>query len=144
MLNGRLALSACMVAVFAAGALLAFSYGPAARTAPLLVCLPGLALALAQLVVELLAKTPASAASGGKATLVMFVWLTAFVVGVVVLGLLVASVAVTAAFLRWHQRERYHVAVAWGLSLGVLVWLVFERLLGAPLFPGLLAPVIGF
>jgi hypothetical protein len=129
-----------MVLVFAGAVLLSFTYAPEARFLPLVIGIPGLILSIAQLVTELrqhpdMVIIPEERRREAK----MFAWFLTFVAGLVFFGFLYAGPLLVAAYLYFSGRERWYSAIAaavitWGILYGV-----FERFLGLPLFEGLLS-----
>jgi len=147
MLEGRILVSAIMVAIFAIAVGLSFTYAPEARLLPLVIGIPGLALSLLQLAKEV-ALTPALKQMREKGMQAvtseeharefrMFAWFFAFVAGLVLFGFPYAGPLLVAAYLYFSGGEKWYVAliaaaIAWGILYGV-----FERFLGLPLFDGL-------
>jgi len=67
----------------------------------------------------------------------MFAWFIAFVGALVLFGFLYAGPALVAAFLYFSGREKCYVALAAAAFAWVVLYGVFERFLGLPLFEGL-------
>jgi hypothetical protein len=138
--EGRILVSGIMVLVFAGAVLLSFTYAPEARFLPLVIGIPGLILSIAQLATELrqhpdMVIIPEERRREAK----MFAWFLTFVAGLVFFGFLYAGPVLVAAYLYFSGRERWYSAIAaavitWGILYGV-----FERFLGLPLFEGLLS-----
>ena len=138
MLEGRLLVSGIMVAIFAIAVGLSFTYAPEARLLPLVIGIPGLILSGLQLVKELRERpepvvTSEEHVREGR----MFAWFFLFVGGLVLFGFPYAGPLLVAAFLYFSGGEKWYVAavaavIAWGILYGV-----FERFLGLPLFEGL-------
>jgi hypothetical protein len=141
MLEGRLLVSAIMLVAFAAAVGLAFTYAPEARFLPLVIGIPGLLLSAIQFVKELREKNPEPAVTSqehrreGR----MFAWFIAFVAGLVLFGFLYAGPALVAAYLYFSGREKWYVALGAAAFAWAILYGVFERFLGLPLFEGLLA-----
>jgi small-conductance mechanosensitive channel len=140
MLEGRILVSGIMVVVFAAAVLLSFTYAPEARFLPLIIGIPGLILSIAQLVTELrqnpdIMIIPEERRREAK----MFAWFILFVAGLVLFGFLFAGPALVAGYLYVSGRERWYTAIAAAFVTWAILYGVFERFLGLPLFEGLLS-----
>ena len=138
MLEGRILVSGIMVVVFAAAVLLSFTYAPEARFLPLVIGIPGLLLSVAQLVKEL-RDNPGVAIipEEHRREVRMFVWFIGFVAGLVLFGFLYAGPALVAAYLYFAGRERWYAALAAAFVTWAILFGIFERFLGLPLFDGL-------
>lgn len=68
--------------------------------------------------------------------LVVVLWILALMIATLVFGTAPGSAVFCAAYLRWHAGERWVTSTAVGAALGTIVWLIFDRLLGAALYPG--------
>jgi hypothetical protein len=139
MLEGRILVSAIMLVAFATAVGLSFTYAPEARFLPLVIGIPGLLLSGVQLIKELReqpaapAVTPEEHVREGR----MFIWFIIFVGALVLFGFLYAGPALVAAFLYFSGREKWYVALAAAAFAWVVLYGVFERFLGLPLFEGL-------
>jgi Tripartite tricarboxylate transporter TctB family len=138
MLEGRIFVSGIMVVVFATAVLLSFGYAPEARFLPLVIGIPGLLLSVAQLIKELRDRPdvviiPEERRREAK----MFAWFITFVGGLVLFGFLYAGPALVAAYLYFSGRERWYTALGAALFALAILYGVFERFLGLPLFEGL-------
>jgi hypothetical protein len=138
MLEGRIFVSGIMVVVFATAVLLSFGYAPEARFLPLVIGIPGLLLSVAQLIKELRDRPdvviiPEERRREAK----MFAWFITFVGGLVLFGFLYAGPALVAAYLYFSGRERWYTALGAALFALAILYSVFERFLGLPLFEGL-------
>jgi small-conductance mechanosensitive channel len=139
MLEGRILTSAIMVAIFAIAVGLAFTYSSDARFLPLVIGIPGLVLSLVQFVKEWRERrpppvvTPEEHRREGK----MFAWFIAFVGGLILFGFLYAGPLLVAAYLYFAGREKWYVALAAALFAWAVLYGIFERFLGLPLFEGL-------
>ena len=138
MLEGRILTSLIMVIVFATAVGLAFTYDPDARLLPLVIGIPGLALSVLQFVKELRESAePAVTSEEHRREGSMFLWFIGFVVGLVLFGFLYAGPLLVAAYLYFSGKEKWYVAVAAAAFAWVVLYGVFERFLGLPLFEGL-------
>ena len=140
MLEGRILVSVIMVVIFGAAVLLSFTYAPDARFLPLVVGIPGLLLSAAQLVKEMRAHqrfkiVPAE----HRREIKMFAWFVGFVAGLVLFGFLYAGPALVAAYLIFAGRERWYTALGAAVLTWAILYGVFDRFLGLPLFDGLVS-----
>jgi hypothetical protein len=139
MLEGRILVSGIMVVVFAMAVLLSFSYAPEARFLPLVIGIPGLLLSVAQLIKELrerpgILMIPEERRREAR----MFAWFVTFVGGLVLFGFMYAGPALVAAYLYFSGRERWYTALGAAFVTWAILYGVFERFLGLPLFDGLI------
>ena len=138
MLEGRILVSLIMVAVFAIAVGLSFTYAPEARLLPLVVGIPGLILSLVQLVKELREQgIPVISLEEHAREWRMFAWFFLFAAGLVLFGFPYAGPLLVAAFLYFSGGEKWYVAVIAAIIAWSILYGVFERFLGLPLFEGL-------
>src|SRR5215467_14297449 len=138
MLEGRILTSSVMVAIFGIAVGLAFTYDPDARLLPLVIGIPGLAFSILQLVKELRERSePVVTSEEHRREGSMFLWFVAFVLGLVVFGFLYAGPLLVAAYLYFSGKEKWYVALGAAAFAWVVLYGVFERFLGLPLFEGL-------
>lgn len=154
MSEGRIATTTVMLALFTGASLLALGFPSKAGFAPLLVGVPGALLCLAQLVIDIRARTasPADGAEAaedydGKDSLsprewFMFLWLGIFTAVIVGLGFHVGGPIAVFLYLRWGEREPWANAILSGLGTLLMMWLIFTELLELSLFDGLLLPIL--
>jgi len=140
MLEGRILVSGIMVVVFATAVLLSFTYAPDARFLPLVIGIPGLLLSAAQLIKELrehpeIVIVPEERRREAR----MFAWFVTFVGGLVLFGFLYAGPALVAAYLFFSGRERWYMALGAAFVTWTILYGIFERFLGLPLFDGLIS-----
>ncbi len=140
MLEGRILVSGIMVVVFATAVLLSFTYAPDARFLPLVIGIPGLLLSAAQLIKELrehpeIVIVPEERRREAR----MFAWFVIFVGGLVLFGFLYAGPALVAAYLFFSGRERWYMALGAAFVTWAILYGIFERFLGLPLFDGLIS-----
>jgi len=139
MLEGRIVVSGIMVVVFAMAVLLSFSYAPEARFLPLVIGIPGLLLSVAQLIKELrerpgILMIPEERRREAR----MFACFVTFVGGLVLFGFMYAGPALVAVYLYFSGRERWYTALSAAFVTWAILYGVFERFLGLPLFDGLI------
>jgi hypothetical protein len=140
MLEGRILVSGIMVVVFATAVLLSFTYAPDARFLPLVIGIPGLLLSAVQLIKELrehpeIVIVPEERRREAR----MFAWFVTFVGGLVLFGFLYAGPALVAAYLFFSGRERWYMALGAAFVTWAILYGIFERFLGLPLFDGLIS-----
>jgi multisubunit Na+/H+ antiporter MnhB subunit len=139
MLEGRILVSAIMVAIFGIAVGLALTYSPDARFLPLVIGVPGLILSLMQFAKEWRERRPEAAVTPEerRREAKMFAWFLAFVGGLVLFGFLYAGPLLVAAYLFFAGREKWYVALGAAIFAWTILYGVFERFLGLPLFEGL-------
>ncbi len=143
--SGRILVSAVMLAIFAGMVAMATTYPVEGRFLPFVIGIPGTVLCAIQLAIEIIAarRQPNRALSAeARRSLriagMLFVWLVAFMVAILLLGFLYAMPLVLFAFLHLQQRESRMLSL--GLSVGGLIgmWFVFDVMLRLPLHSGFL------
>jgi hypothetical protein len=149
-ISSRVLTAAVMLAIFAGMTGIALGFPAQAQLMPLLVGVPGTAMALAQLIREV--RAPAAARPTAEAALElpqehsreqrMFLWLALFLAGILAFGFLWATPVLVFAFLRFSERESWAVAAIGALGIWAVLYGVFVKLLELFLFDGLLP--IGF
>jgi hypothetical protein len=140
MLEGRILVSAIMVVIFGGGVLLSLTYAPDARFLPLVVGIPGVILSVAQLVKEMRAHPGFKIVpQEHRREVKMFAWFLGFVGGLVLFGFLYAGPVLVAVYLIFAGRERWYMALGAAVLTWAILYGVFERFLGLPLFDGLVS-----
>jgi hypothetical protein len=138
MLEGRLLISALMVGVFAIAVGLSFTYAPEARLLPLVIGIPGLLLSIIQLIKEMRERgVPVVTSEEHVREFRMFAWFIFFVGGLVLFGFPYAGPLLVAAYLYFSGGEKWYVALIAAILAWSILYGVFERFLGLPLFEGL-------
>ena len=138
MVDGRILASGIMFAIFVGAVGMALTFPSEARFLPLVIGIPGLVLSGAQLVVELKDKSPPKTEPrrlSGEAA--MFGWFALFAVGIVLFGFPYAGPILIAVYLYVSWGEKWYVALLAAVLAWLLLYGVFERFLGIPLFEGL-------
>jgi hypothetical protein len=106
---------------------------------PLVIGIPGLLLSAIQLVMELRDRPPpAVTPEEHRREWRMLGWFVGFVVALVLFGFLYAGPALVAVYLYVSGREKWYVALGAAIFAWAILYGVFERFLGLPLFEGLL------
>lgn len=65
-------------------------------------------------------------------------WIFALLFAAWLLGVVAGSALFCVAWMRWHAGEKWPLAVALAFAVGSFLWLVFGRLPGPGLYPGLI------
>jgi hypothetical protein len=151
-----LAFTIVLLVVFAGALLLARQWGFRASLVPTLVSAVGVGLSAVHLVLVLTGRTPAPvpgpAAAGAEAAdhdpghvfatagaaswRSCLLWVAGFFAAVYVVGLVVTTVAFTAAYLRLSVRAGWRFCAVYAAALGLVLWLVFVELLAIQLPEG--------
>ena len=143
-LDGRLAVSLMMLAIFLLFVGQALLFSPEARAMPLLVGVPAIGLCVLQIILDLRRQ-------GGqavKSALValddrpLIAWLAAFFFGIIAFGFTYGAPPLVAAYLYFAARERPLVAITGGAFCLFVLLVVFEKLLNVQLFDGLVKPLL--
>jgi hypothetical protein len=142
-INSRVIFTGLMLVIFLAMDGMAATYPYKAGLMPLVVGLPGAALCLFQMAVEL-RRAPAVSASPVPISreLQMFGWLVAFAVAILLLGFLIAVPLMLYAFLRLDARESQWLSLTIAFAGVVLIYGVFDQLLSVQLWDGFLPPLV--
>jgi len=69
-------------------------------------------------------------------------WILALLFGSWLAGVVAGSSLFCLAWMRWHARERWPLALGLAVAVGGLLWLVFGRLPGPGLYPGLIGGLL--
>jgi Tripartite tricarboxylate transporter TctB family len=138
MVEGRTITAAIMFTIFLVMVGLSFTYEPDARFLPLVIGIPGLALATLQFAIELRAAPERKFTSEDRrAEWGMYGWFVLFAGGIVLFGFSYAGPVLVAGYLCLSWREKWYVCLAAGVFAWAVLYGVFERFLGLPLFEGL-------
>jgi hypothetical protein len=137
---GRIATTAAMLVICGGAAVMAALLHGKAAVFPLIVAIPASLLCLAQLVIDL--TRPAGQQEEGpipagrsRREAEMLGWLLAFLGALVGFGFLIGGTAIVFLYLVFGERAT--TAAICALSVALIVYLVFDRFLGLPLFEGL-------
>ncbi len=152
--DGRVAMSLVMLAIFVSMVLMATAYPPDARLLPFVIGIPGSVLALIQVGAEIAdarrraadapqeaapgAENPAETASDVKQELVLLGTLVGLVAAILLLGFWVAIPLFLVLFLRFHERESWTLTLALTGGAWITLYVVFDQLLGILVFEGFL------
>ena len=153
--DGRVAIAAFMLALFAAMAARAAAFPPEARLVPLAVSLPATLLCAYVLWSEVMRarrdrELPQESEHPERPRdireqparfrdeVALIVWLWAFAGAIIAGGFLVGGTLATLAFVRFRLREPVTVTLGTGAIAYLTLYLVFEKMLGQVLFRGLI------
>lgn len=136
--SGAVLFSGGLAVVAAYAVYAALRWPPKAALFPLVMGIPLLVLAVAQVILELRAAAPAEPAGTGRRVLAVFAWMVGFVALVLFGGFAAAVPIFVFLYLRLDSREGWLLsgvlaAAAWGFF-----HLVFQRLLHFPFEAGLI------
>ncbi|MFQ0815171.1 hypothetical protein AVM02_10480 [Brucella anthropi] len=163
-------LTVVMLLFFAVAITLAMGYPAKARMMPLIVAIPGVALCLIQLAVDLLS-SPKSTFHGApragldhpvgvdvavpaveelpefgphtvRQELVMWAFFVAFIVCILLFGYYVSVPALLLIFLRQQARVSWRLAISLAVGATLVLYLAFAMLLHIQLHPGFLTPLL--
>ena len=76
--------------------------------------------------------------------MVLFLWLLGLALAFFLLGILVAVPLFSLGYIYFQSRDGWKLALGYGLSAWLLVYLLLVKLLNAQIFPGLLFDWLGF
>ena len=140
MLNGRILTAGIMLGFFIVMVAVSFSYPPETRFVPLVIGIPGLLLAATQFITELrpqpLAKVFTAEERGAEFR--MFGWFALFLVGIILFGFQYGGPVLVAAYLHFSWREKWYTSLGAAAFTWAAMYGIFDRVLGLPLFEGLL------
>lgn len=148
--NARVLTTFVMLVIFGGMSLIALQYPPKAQLLPLLVGVPATLMCLAQLVLDvrrarhetIAGAEDEEARAERRKEIGMFVWTGLFLVGLLAFGFELAAPLLVFAFLWIGQRESLVTAIVGGVSVWLIMYVVFNQLLGLPLFEGLVTRMI--
>jgi len=140
MVEGRVLVAGIMLLIFTVMVGVAFTFPGEARFLPLVIGIPGLALSLAQFVIELRGKDPEEktfTAEDRMAELRMFGWFAVFIFGIILFGFPYAGPIIVALYLHFSWGEKWYVSLGAGAFSWAILHGIFDYVLGLPLFEGL-------
>lgn len=150
-LRPQAVLTLVMLAFFGTLSAIALTFPPSAALMPLIIGIPAVILCLVQLFSDLRAGIiEGDTHSGGydaghqrfKAELSMFFWIFAFLVGILAFGFVFAAPVLVLAFIWLGSREKFIYGLFGAIGTEVILYLVFDRLLGLTLFSGFVTPLL--
>jgi len=137
--SGAAVFSAALAGVAAYAVMTALRWPPKAALFPLVMGIPLLVLALAQLVIDARGPgAPEDATGSGQAAIAVLAWMALFVLAVLLLGFQLSVPLFIFGYLVLSGRERWPLSLALaGIAWG-LFYLLFEKLLHFPFDAGVL------
>lgn len=157
-MKGKNIFSLFMVVFFAATILMSIGYPEKARMVPLVIAIPGIVLALIQLIADLTGRKPKAGGAGEPKTqtdevaeetgltpqeikkreLIMVLWILAVLGLVLVFGFWIAIAATLLFFTKLYGKESWKVSI-WSAVGGLsFIYVIFQLVLEVPLFEGFL------
>lgn len=150
LVSARVLTTFVMLLIFGGMSLIALDYPAKARLLPLLVGVPASLMCLAQLVFDIRRERNERLAGADveearllrRKELGMFFWTGLFLVGILAFGFELAAPALVFAFMWIGQREWIVTALIGAVCVWLIMYVVFNQLLGLPLFEGLVIRMI--
>lgn len=140
--RSKLITSLAMLIIFLVFVIQALSFGAQARTMPLLIGMPGIIFCLFQIVID--ARHENGNASTGRyfspGELPVMAWIVASVLLVTAFGFSFGAPPMVALYLLFIAEERPRTAVIGAVVCFLMFYVLFERMMGAQLFHGLVVP----
>jgi hypothetical protein len=137
--SGAAMFSAGLAAAAAYAVFTALRWPPKAALFPLVMGIPLLVLALAQMVVDLRQpQRPEGPPGAGLAALAILAWMAGFIAVVLLLGFPLAVPLLIVAYLRVAGREPWLLSIALAAAAWGIFYLLFQKLLHFPFEAGLL------
>ncbi len=140
-LNGRVLMSLVMLAIFVSMVAMASTYPPEASLLPFVIGIPGTLLCLLQAGMEIAAAAPAEFAGPGpdvRREITLLACLVGLAAAILLLGFWLAIPAFMVLFLRFHEREEWRLTLSLATGGWVVLYLVFDRVLGIIVHTGFL------
>jgi hypothetical protein len=143
-LNARVATALVMFLIFLTMSLIALGFPEKARLMPLMVGIPGSALGLVQLIVEVRASRDAEAEDMQRKRneRSMFVWIFLYFFGILGFGFIYAAPLLVFAFLFIGRKESLPISLISAAGTWAVLFGFFEKGFEIPLFTGLLLELI--
>jgi hypothetical protein len=137
--SGAAVFSAGLAAAAAYAVFTALRWPPKAALFPLVMGIPLLVLALAQIVIDVRhAQQPEGPPRGGLAALGILAWMAGFIALVLLIGFPLAVPLLIVAYLRIAGREPWLLSIALAAAAWGIFHLLFQKLLHFPFEAGLL------
>lgn len=143
--SGRILVSAIMLVIFAGMVAMATAYPADGRFLPFVIGIPGTALCVVQLALDIVAarqdprrRPTADQRRALRIAGILFAWLVLFMLLVLLLGFLYATPLALFAFLYLQQRESLALSLSLSAGGAVGTWLMFDIMLRLPLHNGFL------
>ena len=143
LLSGRVLMAVVMLAIFVTMSLMALGFPEKARLIPLMIGIPGSALALVQVLLEL--RTAIDEAvefdeerrEARRNERHMFIWLLLYFFGILGFGFIYAAPVLVFGFLYFGEKETIKVGAFGAAGTWAVLYGLFEQAFEIPLFNGL-------
>ena len=131
-----------MLIIFFVFVIQAFSFGSQARIMPLLIGLPGIVFCVIQIVLDVRRESESAAEKRYflPGELPVMAWIVASVLMVTAFGFSFGTPPMVAAYLLFIAKERPRTAIISAAVCFLMFYVLFERMMGAQLFHGLIVP----
>ena len=143
LINGRIILSLLMLLMFSGFLHLTLGYSPAARLAPMVVCIPGLILSAIQLAYDVHAAKVNNTTDDipepqqKQRAILIICWFGFLTICSILFGILVSGMIFMYTFLRFSQDENQKLSISLASVFTLVIYLVFELIVRINLFEGL-------
>jgi len=140
--GGRVLTAVLMLAIFVTMSLMALGFPEKARLMPLMIGVPGSALALVQLLLELrtvigeAVESDKETREARKNEQHMFIWMLLFFLGILGFGFLYAAPLLVFGFLHLGKKESFTTALIGAAGTWVVLYGLFETAFEIQLFNG--------
>ncbi len=144
LLSGQVLTAVIMLAIFVTMSLLALGFPEKARLMPLMIGVPGSALAFVQVLRELRTAIDQAVESDEEQRQTrrkerhMFIWMLLFFFGILGFGFVYAAPILVFGFLRFGKKEPLTIGVISAAATWAVLYGLFEKAFQIPLFNGLL------
>lgn len=141
-INSKLITSLVMLIIFMVFVIQAFSFGAQARTMPLLIGVPGIIFCIFQILIDVRQRngSPTGERYFSPGELPVMAWMVASIVMVIALGFSFGTPPMVAVYLLLIAKEKPRTAIIGTATCFLMFYVLFERMMGAQLFHGLLLP----
>lgn len=132
-------MTAVMLVIFVTMVGFALGYPPQSRFLPLVIGIPGIVLSLVQLFQDLRGPRPSGEwKTNVRRELVLFGYFVGLVAGVLLFGFWLTIPVFLIVFLRLHERDSWMFAISLTAASWLVIYLIFDQLLGIVLHAGFL------
>lgn len=140
--RSKLITSMAMLIIFLVFVIQALSFGPQARTMPLLIGVPGIIFCIFQIVIDVRRENGSATRERyfSPGELPVMAWIVASVLTVTAFGFSFGAPPMVALYLLFIAEERPRTAVISAAVCFLMFYVLFERMMGAQLFHGLVMP----
>jgi hypothetical protein len=141
-INSKIITSLVMLIIFLVFVIQAFSFGAQARTMPLLIGVPGIIFCIFQILIDVRQENASATGEGyfSLGELPVMAWIVASILMVIAFGFSFGTPPMVAAYLLLIAGEKPRTAMIGAVTCFLMFYVLFERLMGAQLFHGLIVP----